>query len=151
MSTQPEHSEGTEFKRLYQGRMIGILRWHELDAFWSRLKAQRDRNWFIYAIGESPPTAPSDAETFLRFINEIDALLRKEHAYDYCGIVYADDLQSPQLIKIFDPNHLGSSCGSSGNPTPPGWVLARIQPIDLADAMPLAKNRHRWWRHLFGG
>ena len=87
----------------------------------------------------------------VRFIDEIDALLRREHEHDYCGIVYADDLETPRLIKIFDPNHLGSSCGSSGQPTPPGWVVSLLPPEDVSDAMPLANNRRRWWQRLLGG
>jgi len=39
--------------------------------------------------------------------------LRADHHESYCGIVYADDLDKPRLIKIYDPNNLGSSCGSS--------------------------------------
>jgi hypothetical protein len=59
------------------------------------------------------------------FIERIDTLLRNEHHESYCGIVYADDLDNPRLIKIYDPNNLGSSCGSSKNPPGPGWIMSR--------------------------
>jgi hypothetical protein len=55
-------------------------------------------------------------------------LLREEHREAYCGIVYADDLENPRLIKIYDPNKLGSSCGSSKNPPGPGWIMSRLPP-----------------------
>jgi hypothetical protein len=55
-------------------------------------------------------------------------LLRDEHRESYCGIVYADDLDKPRLIKIYDPNNLGSSCGSSKNPPGPGWIMSRCAP-----------------------
>nr|WP_156782853.1 hypothetical protein [Acidihalobacter yilgarnensis] len=139
-----------DFQTLYRGRTVGILRWPQLDAFWSHLKPRAGEGWYVYAVGEPPPQVPADADAVVRFIDEIDALLRREHDHDYCGIVYADDLDVPRLIKIFDPNHLGSSCGSSVHPPPPGWVLSLVPPVDLADAMPLANNRRRWWQRLFG-
>ncbi len=36
--------------------------------------------------------------------------------YDYCGIVYADDSENPTLVKVYDLNNLGPSCGSCGYP-----------------------------------
>lgn len=140
-----------DFLGLYRGRSVGILRWPQLDEFWARLRARADEGWYVYAVGEPVPDAVVDAEALSHFIDEIDTLLRREHDHDYCGIVYADDPAQPRLVKIFDPNHLGSSCGSSGQPTPPGWVVSRLPPVDLADAMPLANNRRRWWQRLFGG
>lgn len=149
MSSTSEITAQSSFKSAYEGRMFGILRWTDLDQLWAQIKAHAGEGWFIYAVGEPPPKQPAEASKILSFINEIDALLRREHAYDYCGIVYTDDPKSPQLVKIFDPNHLGSSCGSSGAVTPPGWVLSRMRPDDLANAMPLANNRRRWWERLF--
>ena len=81
-------------------------------------------------------------------ISEIDELLRAEHKEDYCGIVYADDLQNPTFIKIFDPNNLGVSCGFSDHPPLPGWVLSLSKPEDLPNAFPPPQNRRRWWQRL---
>lgn len=136
--------------RYHNGRFKGVLRWPQLDAFWDVLRASNGGEWYIYAVGESIPNEPSSVEDLGRFIDEIDALLRREHDEDYCGIVYADDLQAPTLVKIFDPNDLGSSCGSSAHPPRPGWVLSLQPPVDLAQTAPLANNRRRWWRRLFG-
>ena len=138
-------------ERYRNGSFSGVLRWPQLDAFWAVLRAAAGRGWYIYGVGEPVPQAASGTDEVLRFVDEIDALLRREHDEDYCGIVYADDLQAPTLIKIFDPNNLGSSCGSSAHPPKPGWILSLQQPVDLADAMPLPNNRRRWWRRLFGG
>jgi len=93
------------------------------------------------------PTAPVDATELNRFIEEVDQLLRKEHDYDYCGIVYADE--TPTMIKIFDPNNLGAVCGSSGTVVPPRWLLTRIQPEAIVDDAPTPANRKRWWQGLF--
>ena len=80
----------------------------------------------------------------------IDRLLRDEHRESFCGIVYADDLQNPRLIKIYDPNNLGSSCGSSKNPPGPGWIMSRLPPEGLGVDKPPPAGRRRWWRALFG-
>ena len=89
------------------------------------------------------------AEQLLVFIDEVDALLRKEHDEEYCAIVYADDHADPAFIKIFDPNNLGVSCGFSENPPLPGWVLSKMQPVDIEHALQPANNRQRWWQKIF--
>lgn len=137
----------SEFQRYYMGRLWSVLSWEQLDAFWKRITGE---GWFIYAVGETPPAQPATAEALSAFIAQIDALLRKEHHHDYCGIVYADDLEAPHFVKIFDPNNLGVSCGFSDNPPLPGWILSRVPPEDLKPAAPLPEGRKRWWRALFG-
>jgi len=138
----------TEFEQLYEGRLWSLLSWQQLTDFWARI--DRGAGWYLYAVGEPLPAAPATAEEVGRFIAETDALLRKEHLHDYCGIVYADDLEAPRMVKIYDPNHLGVSCGSSKHPPPPGWVMSRMPPVELRRAGPLPESRKRWWRALFG-
>ena len=100
--------------------------------------------------GRAATRAPATSADLLRFIDEIDRLLRREHDEDYCGIVYADDPVAPTMVKIYDPNNLGVSCGYSDNPPLPGWVLSRLAPVDLAAARQPA-GRRRWWQRLFSG
>jgi hypothetical protein len=138
-----------DYMQAFRGSFTSALRWHHLDALWDVLKADAAGGWYVYAIGETPPVAPVEAEKLQTFILEIDKLLRQEHAEKYCGIVYADDLQQPGFIKIYDPNNLGVSCGYSDNPPLPGWVLSKIPPVDLP-ATVVPKNRKRWWQSLFG-
>ena len=142
-----EH-RANEFLTAFRGSFTSALRWHHLDALWDTLRSQADDGWYIYAIGEPPPEASTPREQLLHFIDEIDALLHKEHDEEYCGIVYADDLSDPAFIKIYDPNNLGVSCGYSDNPPLPGWTLSRIPPCDLPAAAQPA-NRRRWWQRLF--
>ena len=59
-------------------------------------------------------------------------------------------LDEPRFVKIFDPNNLGVSCGFSDNPPLPGWVLSRLEPVDLNADMPLPGGRRRWWQRLLG-
>ncbi|MCB1722502.1 MAG: hypothetical protein H6959_04255 [Chromatiaceae bacterium] len=133
----------------FRGSFTSALRWPQLDALWDRVRAAPE-GWYVYAIGEPPPTTPADAEALLRFVSEIDALLRREHDEDYCGIVYADAPAAPSMIKIYDPNNLGVTCGYSTNPPLPGWVLSRLAPVDV-EAARQAGGRRRWWQRLFPG
>ncbi len=139
------------FLAAFRSSFSSALRWSDLDALWMRLRADAKGGWYLYAIGEPPPQAPSDQATVLRFIDEIDALLRREHDERLCGIVYADDLRIPSLVKIYDPNNLGVVCGSSSQPPLPGWVMSKLAPIDLPETRWPPKGRRRWWRALFGG
>jgi len=133
----------------FRGNFTSLLRWHNLDDFWAVLKQQAASDWYIYAVGETPPETPASEEHLLKFIDEIDVLLRKEHEHDYCGIVYTDDKENPAFIKIFDPNNLGVSCGFSENPPLPGWILSKIKPVELEKALNPPNNRRHWWNKIF--
>lgn len=138
-----------DFLKKMKGYFVGVRSWDDLDALWSVVKADADGGWYLYAVGEQPPAQTANAGQVAIFIGELDALLRKDHDHDYCGIVYADSLDVPSFIKVYDPNNLGSSCGSSGLDILPGWVLSKIKPEDLQMQGPLPGNRKRWWRGLF--
>lgn len=139
-----------DYLQAFRGSFISALRWPQLDALWERLRSDAAGNWYVYAVGEAPPRSSVGAEDFKRFITEIDRLLRTEHDEKYCGIVYADDLNSPSFVKIYDPHNLGVSCGYSDNPPLPGWVLSKLAPVDLPATQIMPKNRKHWWRALFG-
>lgn len=175
----------TEFQRLCTGRLSSVMAWDRLTALWQRIDPAA--GWYLVAVGVDCPRrripgtqsgatptygmAAADAETVGAFIQRIDALLRAEHHESYCGIVYADDLENPSLIKIYDPNNLGSSCGSSKTkfqwrltpalsasseaavtktPHPPGWVMSRLPPDEIIARGAAPANRKRWWRGLLG-
>ena len=144
-----ENTATPDFLQRFDAGSPGILHWSQLDALWARLGDAADDGWYVYAVGEAVPEAPASAAEFRRFLEEIDGLLRQEHDEDYCGVVYVDDRENPGFVKIFDPNHLGSSCGSSGLRVLPGWVLSRVPPVDLQAAMPPTGSRRRWWQRLF--
>ena len=140
----PPAGQQSEFDRLFNGTLYSLLSWQQLSEFWDRLDAEG--GWYLYALGEARPSEPADAEHVVAFTREIDALLHREHHEDYCGIVYADDIERPRLIKIYDPNHLGTSCGSSKHRILPGWVMSKMPPSDLSPSHLVPQNRKRWWQ-----
>lgn len=138
----------SEFQRLYTGRVWSVMGWDQLTEFWKRIDPAA--GWYLLAAGAVPATVPADAAAVAGFIGQIDKLLREDHRETYCGIVYADDLDNPRLIKIYDPNNLGSSCGSSKNPPGPGWIMSRELPDESISMVPVPENRRRWWQRLRG-
>lgn len=138
------------FLEASQGYLRNLLDWNDLDQLWEVLRAGADKAWYIYAVGEIPPTSTSSSAELDKFITEVDTLLKREHDERYCGIVYVDQPDDPAFIKIYDPHNLGSVCGSShGPPTLPGWILSLAPPEDLEHALPQPGNRRRWWEQLF--
>jgi len=133
-----------------QGSFTSTLRWHNLDDLWQVLRNHAMHDWYVYAIGSDIPRLPSTHEQLMLFVEKIDHLLREDHQEEYCGIVYADNLQKPTMIKIFDPHNLGVSCGYSDNPPLPGWVLSKLPPEDLVTTQVIANNRKKWWQKLLG-
>ncbi len=135
-----------EFDRYYNGTLYSVMRWDQLTAFWQRVDAEA--GWYLYAVGQQVPQAPAAADQVQRFMRELDELLRREHHEDYCAIVYADNLDMPSIIKIYDPNHLGSSCGSSATKSSilPGWLMSRMPPRELEMRGVVTGQRKRWWQ-----
>ncbi len=136
------------FLDAFRGRFTSALHWTQLDALWARVRARADAGWYLYTVGEPPPCAPADADGVGRFVEDLDRLLRAQHQERLCGIVYADDLDTPRMIKVYDPHNLGVVCGSSDNPPLPGWVLSLLPPVDLPAAQQPSGGRRRWWRRL---
>jgi hypothetical protein len=143
-------SDTSEFDRYYNGLLYSVMRWDQLTRFWQKVDA--DAGWYLYAVGQELPRAVSPAEQVKRFMAELDSLLRREHHEDYCAIVYADDLDAPNFIKIYDPGHLGSSCGSSAMKSSvlPGWLMSRTPPRELQIQGVVTGQRKRWWQAILG-
>lgn len=145
-----QNQESVYLDKFRNGSFTSALRWHNLDELWEVLRENESDDWFLYAIGSPVPEKPSSHHELLIFIEKIDELLHQDHEEDYCGIVYADDLKSPSMVKIFDPHNLGVTCGYSDNPPLPGWVISKLKPVDLiTNQVVIANNRKKWWQKLF--
>jgi hypothetical protein len=138
------------FYAAFRGPFTGVLSWEQLDQFWNAVRRRASAGWYVYAVGEPLPEQPRSENQINDFVTEIDALLRREHDEDYCGIVYADNVIEPSFIKIFDPHNLGVQCGFSDNPPLPGWVMSQIPPSLLETNTLLTGSRRRWWQRLWG-
>jgi len=134
---------GLDFNQRLQGKFAGIMQWQQLDELWGRVKTGA---WYFYQIGEELPTATLSGDELARRLDALGELLRREHDYSYCGIVYADDVAQPTLIKVYDPSHMGSSCSHNATPSPPGWVLSIEPPAPIERLAPTPANRRRWWQ-----
>ena len=137
----------SEFAAKLDGLLYSLLSWDQLTAFWPRVDV--DAGWYIYAVGQELPTTVSAPDQVRDFLQRIDVLLRQEHEERYCGIVYADDVEKPGFVVIYDPHHLGVSCGSSKDRVLPGWVLSQVAPDELQPTV-VPNNRKRWWEGFLG-
>ena len=147
--TEARQAHDSDYLRASNGPLKGALRWPDLDALWGQLQRLNDGRWYVYTVGEPPPTTPASRDRFERFLVEIRQRLLEEHKEDYCGIVYADDHAEPGFVKIFDPGNLGAVCGFSESPPLPGWTLSRVAPDDLTRSSSPPRARKRWWRRIF--
>ena len=147
--TQQAVEVDNSFLDVFQGKFFGVLRWPQLDDLWEKVKTNDKEGWYLYAVGEEPPKEITKGAKVTTFINELDLLLRREHDEDYCGIVYANDIENPSFIKVFDPNNIGTSCSIATEGPLPGWIISKIPPVDLAEAMKPTANRRRWWQKIF--
>jgi hypothetical protein len=138
-----------EFLEKYHGVLKGVMKWEKLDELWSSIRNHKEDDWYIYAPGHEIPEKTADRDDVDHFLARMDRLLRDEHDEDYCGIVYTDDFDHPSLVKIFDPNNLGVSCGSSSNPPLPGWIMSLSKPEAIGQDAVVPGNRQRWWSKLW--
>lgn len=146
---KPSADSPSDFSRRMDGYLRGMLHWEQLDALWLRIRAE-PQGWYVSQLGEAAPAVPLDAQALLRFVDEIDVLLRREHQQTFCGIVYADLPEEPTFVKIFDPHEMGSMCSCSREPVLPRWVLSRCRPDALGGDAPAAGAHRPWWSRLWG-
>jgi hypothetical protein len=136
-------AEADAFRARLSGTFHGILQWQQLDLLWDRIKRGR---WFFYQLGETPPETPLSGEVLALRIDALNTLLRHDHDFDYCGIVYVDEVEKPTLVKVYDPNNLGSACSRSTAPTPPLCILSIARPASVEIQVPAPNNRRHWWQ-----
>jgi len=147
-SANGEHLK-SDFLNTFNGKFYGVLRWQQLDDLWQKVKDDKEQGWYIYAIGEPLPTHKTIGESVNTYVDELNTLLRREHDEDYCGVVYTDSFEKPRLIKVFDPNNLGTSCSIAAQGPLPSWIITKIKPEELSSQTKQTGNRRRWWKTIF--
>ena len=151
VATTNTQDQANSFLHAFNGKFFGVLQWSQADDLWDVLKKpEESSSWYVYAVGEEPPTEVMAANKFNSFIDELNTLLHQEHDEDYCGIIYVDDAKNPSFVKVFDPNNIGTSCSIATKGPLPGWVISKIAPIDLVEANKPTANRRRWWQKILG-
>lgn len=131
MPSVRKETDSPGFLELYHGCFTNMLRWPQVEQLWQVLTTQQNKSWYLYTTNKPAPINTASHDELIFYIREIDAQLRQQHKYDYCGIVYADEPSAPNFIKVYHPKNLGASCGMSSNRPIPGWILSTIAPVDL--------------------
>lgn len=134
------------FIKKFQSRYLGIMAWSEFEDFWAHL-TKHSNNWFYYDTEQTPPD--SSVENMANELEKIYQIIKDLHQERYCGLVFVDDLIQPSFIKIFHPNNLGKSCGSSEFPALPRWVFSKIRPIDIVKKFGEPEKKSGFLNNLF--
>ena len=138
-----------DFKKCFKGKFYGVLRWHQLDHIWDVIKSNETGGWYIYEVNKPVPDSATQNIDLATTIEQIDQHLRNEHEENYCGIVYADNLDNPEFIKVFDPKSLGTSCSIAKTPPLPKWIISKIKPQQLTQQKEATNKTKRWLGNLF--
>ncbi len=136
----------TAFWRAYEGRFKGLPTWAGFDAFWARFEASGGA-WYVFDPSGDAPDAPTPDVTAA--LVEARALVEQVRGRGFCGAVFADDLDAPSFVKVFDPYRMGGVCGGSGDRVLPAWIFSRIAP-DPLPRLPETSERKGLLQRLTG-
>jgi hypothetical protein len=118
----------TPFWRAYNGRFAGLPTWDGFDAFWAKFEAAGGA-WYVFDPSGDAPAAPERDVTGARAAAY--SCVAQVRSRGFCGAVFADDLEAPTFVKVFDPYRMGGVCGGSGDRVLPTWIFSRIAPDPL--------------------
>lgn len=123
-----------DYKRAFNGRFSGILRWPQFETLWQALTSD-SAGWYVYEPEEAaPPATPLGSAEMQAFLARSEAYLRELCTPECCGAVYADSLQAPTFVKIYNPRLMGG-CGMGKAPLPQ-WLLSKLPPVSLIEPEP---------------
>lgn len=129
----------TMFWHRYNGRFSGLPTWPGFDAFWRRFEASGG-DWYVFDPARDAPGAPHP--DIASALAEARACVEQARSRGFCGAVFADDLEAPDFVKVFDPDQMGGVCGGSRERVLPKWIFSRIapDPLPLIPAAPAKKG-----------
>ncbi len=131
----------------FHSRYQGIMHWDNFEDFWAKLK-KNSQNWFYYDTKLQHPDKIT--ANIANKLEEIYNIIKDLHKERYCGLIYVDCLDSPEFVKIFHPQDLGKSCGSSENPPLPRWLISKIAPIDIVKKLNNPDAKKHWIKKILG-
>lgn len=128
----------TPFWRTYNGTFAGLPTWPGFDAFWVRFEASGG-DWFVFDPMQDAPASPS--ADFTAALARARACVEQVRNRGFCGAVFADDLEAPSFVKVFDPYRMGGVCGGSGDRVLPAWIFSRLPPDPLPLLAPAPEKK----------
>ncbi len=125
----------TPFWNAYQGRFSGLLQWKDVDALWQDLP-ETGGKWYVFDTSENVPAEPANPAAFQATLHAAELLVNSRRDRSHSGAIYIDNRENPQLVKIFDPVNMGTSCSCSTEPIYPRYILSRIKPDPIPTPAP---------------
>ena len=113
------------FPQRLKGRFNGLVRL--ADAWTLAAGVVAYEGWYL--LDPSKPAEikeVSGSEVGCHLEELLEEILREEKGV-WSTLVYVQDIQDPQIIKVYHPRRAGCGCGGQGGILP-WWVLTRIKP-----------------------
>ncbi|MBF0381667.1 MAG: hypothetical protein HQL69_11650 [Magnetococcales bacterium] len=145
----------TSFSQRLSGRYSGLVRM--ADAWRLATTVVEYDDWYIVDPANQDSVRSVNGSDLGCYLEELlEEILREEKGV-WSTLVYVQELNNPQIIKVFHPRRAGCGCGGQGGIVP--WrVLSRIKPepvshwqqescaVDVGDS---AGGSLKWLKKLF--
>ena len=128
------NSSGNDYIELVQGNLYGLLDWADFDRVCKQICDATDQGWFIYEIDKPLPDRASTNIETTEFVESLNSSVHAEYSREHCGIAFVDSIDSPTILKVFNPGLLKSICNVYGSSPVHGWVISRIKPVELVSS-----------------
>jgi len=135
---QPPSSTACSTAALYS-----LLSWDQLSAFWQR--STPAAGWYLYALAKSVRANRRRGTCRRLYPRDRHPAAPRTHE-DYCGIVYADDLDNPSPDQDLRPSHLGTVLRFQQASHPARLGDVENAAFDLSPSHLVPQNRKRWWQ-----
>ncbi|MFA9461375.1 hypothetical protein [Thiohalorhabdus methylotrophus] len=139
------------FAERYWGRFTGCIRWEQAEDAARGVEAMGGV-WYAARpeAEESDDAERLDGAGAARLLRTRLAEMRRLKKGEFCNLVFVDDAEAPNLIKIFHPRRAGDACRVGGEPVRPWLVLSRY-PVDPTVFAPRGEGREgkrTWWKRM---
>ena len=104
-----------DYINLVQGNLYGLLSWVDFDWVCKYISNANDHSWFIHKIDKSLPDRAASNVEKTKFVEYLNSYVHTEYSREHCGIAFVDSIESPSILKIFNPKLLKSICNVYGS------------------------------------